>query len=219
MEEMEGDPPAEGVNSLEVLSSQEVVAEEVVAEEIVAEEVVAEEIVAEEVVAEEVVAEEVVAEEVVAEQVVAEQVVAEQVVAEGVVAEEDVLGVEAGVKKDRYLKDLVDGVNYRIIPGKLMHSKIVVKGKYGYLVDRKKVENDSKPKFYVKCKFPRCNARGFIKDKFLTLPTGKFNQPHTCDLDGAGPSEAYWSAQAALARMKERAANETTSFEVSINKC
>jgi len=114
-----------------------------------------------------------------------------------------------------YLKELDDGVNYRIIPGKLRLSKIVVCGKYGYLVDRKKDCKDSNPKFYLKCKFPRCKARGFIKNKFLTLQRDNNDHPHTCDLDGGGACEARWAALSALARMKERALKERSTFEVS----
>jgi len=115
-----------------------------------------------------------------------------------------------------YLADLVDGVNFHVIPGKHSKSKLVIKGDYAYTVDKKVASKDGgKSLYYMRCKYKQCKVRGVIKNNFLTLAE---NHVHSCVADGAGVGRAKWMAQAALARMRERAAKETSSFDVSINQ-
>jgi len=111
-----------------------------------------------------------------------------------------------------YLDSLADGVNFIIVPGKSEGSKVVVHEGFGFTCDKRYEPtvggHSSTPTYYVKCKYnPQCQARGQIKDKFLTM-LGK--NSHTCV---ANP--AKWLSFAALGNMKKRALNERTTFEVS----
>jgi len=114
-----------------------------------------------------------------------------------------------------YLSDLKDGANYHVIPGKHAKSKLIIKGDHAFTVDKKVPlkEETGKVMYYVRCKFKDCKVRGWIKNDFLTVPE---NSIHTCVSDGLGASKAKWLAQAALSRMRERAAKETSSFDVSV---
>ena len=108
--------------------------------------------------------------------------------------------------------ELQDGVNYRIIPGKHLASKLVIHNNFGYSINKRAFDKESKKAiFYLKCKYKSCKARAFIRNNYCGF--NEDNHPHTCQGEGASP--ARWYAQAALARMKERAIKETSTFDVS----
>jgi len=110
------------------------------------------------------------------------------------------------------LAPLKDGQNYKVIPGKHFGSQLVVKGKYAFNIQKRRKDGASEI-IYLRCKFKGCPSRAHLKDDFFYEPNAD-KTPHSCDQDGNGPSEARWMAQAALGRMKERAAKETSTFEV-----
>jgi len=116
--------------------------------------------------------------------------------------------------KARYhtLEALQDGINYRVIPGKQQGSKIVIHQKYGYTVNKRvKDPKSGKPLYYLKCKYTSCHAKGYVRNNYFAFNPDA--NPHTCE--GEGASAARWFAAAALARMKERATKENSTFEVS----
>lgn len=115
-------------------------------------------------------------------------------------------------KKIRYLDDLGSGLNFQIIQGKQESSKLIVIGDHAYVTD--KAHPESPGVFYIKCKFHRtenCRVRGKIDGNFATL----FNLEtvgHSCS---GQSSSMRWKAEEARTRMKERAASETSSLDVS----
>lgn len=117
----------------------------------------------------------------------------------------------------KWLEDLKSGINFRVIQGKHVGSKLVIIGDNAYVSDQAPRDGASSSSgiFYLKCKFHRseqCKVRGKIVDNFATI----FNMDtvqHTC----TGQSSPHrWRAQEALTRMKERAASESSSLDVSI---
>ena len=96
-----------------------------------------------------------------------------------------------------------EGVNYHVIPGKQKNSKLFIKGDHAYKLD--KAVGTVR---YLTCKCPSCNVRAVIKSSFLVTTEGV----HTCAVEGA--SVSMWAATACTGRMKLRAENEGTSYQV-----
>jgi hypothetical protein len=104
--------------------------------------------------------------------------------------------------------ELESGENFRTIPGKKKNSKIIIHNNYGFLVE--KTDNNV---VYLKCKDPSCPARASIKNNTLTM-SAKAAKRHNCNQ--ADPQNANKiQVDEIYARMKDRAANEGTSYLVS----
>lgn len=111
-----------------------------------------------------------------------------------------------GESRKSYTEDLVDGINYRVMPGKQANSKLVVKGGLCYKLDKKAVLKSGQMVLYLKCKYSTCKGRAMIIERHL-----KTNEDteHTCPKDGA--NTAHWRALECLTIMKERASREAST--------
>ena len=119
----------------------------------------------------------------------------------------------SAAKRARWLQDFDSDLYFQVIQGKQEALKLIVIGDHAYVTDRAKPESPGM--FYIKCKFhwtKNCLVRGKIDGNFATL----FNLEmvgHSC----LGQSSSMrWKAEEARTRMKERAASETSSLDVSI---
>lgn len=108
------------------------------------------------------------------------------------------------------IADLVDGINYTVIPGKHEKSKLVIHGEYAFKVGKVTNRNNRK-KYYLRCKYSNCPSRAQIRDSFLYMSNFAF-KPHECTREGA--SSIAWAALEAIARMKVRAMKETSTLLV-----
>lgn len=110
--------------------------------------------------------------------------------------------------------DLLSGLNFKVIQGKQANSKLVIVGEFAYLLDHPREQSPGV--LYIRCKFAKvagCKVRGKIENQFATI----FNMDtigHSCNGEA---SPMRWRAQEAMNRMKERAANETSTLDVSIS--
>lgn len=101
-----------------------------------------------------------------------------------------------------------EGENFRTIPGKKKNSKIYIHNNYCFLVDK-----SDKNVIYLKCKDPSCPARATVKNNSLTM-SANTTKKHNCNqTDPQNASKIV--VNEIFARMKERAANEGTSYLVS----
>ena len=112
------------------------------------------------------------------------------------------------------MSDLKDGTNFRVIQGKHAGSKLIVNGKFSYRISKSEYNRGSQEVVhYLVCKYGPCLAKAVIKTNTLEMSASQSH--HTCDVD-CGASTAKITAAKLLTKMKTRAANEGTTFSVSI---
>lgn len=117
----------------------------------------------------------------------------------------------SGESRGSYTQDLVDGVNYRVINGKRLNSKLVVTGGRCYTLDKKCIQKSGVLVQYLKCKYKTCKGRASITGRRLTTNTDP-EHAHNCQDHGSNTS--HWRALECLHIMKERAAKETSKLQV-----
>lgn len=114
-------------------------------------------------------------------------------------------------------QELVDGLNFRVIQGKQKKSRVIVQDNYCYTVERTDtLKNGQGTVFYLRCKYSQtCPGRAVIKGNLLEVSNQ--DRLHECSAT-EGASLSKIASQELLTTMKKRAAQEGTTFFVSVKQ-
>jgi len=124
-----------------------------------------------------------------------------------------VLGWWYGCKVTVVTMEANEGSNFRIVQGQKAKSRVVVSDNFCYLIEKNDKNHPQGPVVYLKCQVTSCPGRAMIKNGVLAV-SPNLKKRHHCNQDS--PQNLHKiSVNEIIAKMKERAATESSSYYVS----